>query len=308
MTIASTSRSTVAYIAESTFGTTPATPTFKKLRRTNGNLTTKKTTVVSDEVQVDRNVRDELQVAQDVSGSYDLELSYGTLDDILEGVALSAWSSDVLKNGTTGKSFTFEETVDVGGSNTYSRFPGCYIDQLSLTVSSRALVKGSVSIMGLKETLDTAIISGATYTADNSNVIETGVTVASLSVAGLSPAPKVKSIAVTIKNNLRIRDTVGSLYTEEFGMGQCDVTGTLEAYFESNALYQKVLDHGSGSISFTIGSVTTKKYTFTMPLCRFLDGAKKLGGKNDDVMVSIPFRATYDATSGASITITRAVA
>lgn len=307
MAIASTSRSTVAYVPEVTYGTTPATPTFKKLRRTSGELGTKKTTVVSDEVQIDRNVRAEQQVAQDVSGSFDLELSYGTLDDLLEGVMLSAWSTDVLKNGTTGKSYTFEQTVDVGGSNTYSRFTGCYLDSLSLTVSSRALVKASVAIMGLKETLDTAIITGATYTAPNTNAIETGVNVASLSVDGVSGA-KVKSVSINIKNNLRVRDTVGSLYTEEFGLGQCDVTGTVEAYFESNALYQKVLDHGVGAITFTIGSVTAKKYTVTMPICQFLDGAKKLGGKNDDVVVSIPFRAVYDSSSSASITITRAVA
>ena len=84
--------------------------------------------------------------------------------------------------------------------------------------------------------------------------------------------------------------------------------GTIEAYFESNTLYQSVLDHGGGAVSLTAGGTANKKYTFLLPAVKFLDGAVKLGGKNDDVMVSIPFRAIYDATTAGSIKITRAVA
>lgn len=308
MTIASTARSRVAYIPEVTYGTTPATPAFQELRRTSGNLVTKKGTVVSDEIRLDRNVRDEFMVSQDVNGSYDFELSYGSYDDLLAAVMFGDWSSNVLWNGSTEKSFTFEETVDLGGgSYAYSRFAGVEASTLALNFNSRAAVKGSISLMGQQETTGTAIISGATYTAPNTNKIETAVSVASLAIAGLSPVPKIKSLSLNINNNLRIRDRVGSLYTEQFGMGQADVTGQIEVYFESNAVYDQVLAHGGGALSLTVGAVTAKKYTFNMPNVVFLDGARKIGGKNDDVMASIPFRALYDGSNG-SLSITRAVA
>jgi len=308
MTIASTARSRVAYIPEVTYGTTPATPAFQELRRTSGNLVTKKGTVVSDEIRLDRNVRDEFMVSQDVNGSYDLELSYGSYDDLLAAALFGDWSSNVLWNGSTEKSFTFEETVDLGGGTyAYSRFAGCEVSTLALNFNSRAAVKGSVSLMGKQETTGSAIISGATYTAPNTNKIETAVSVASLSVASLSPVPKIKSLSLNVNNNLRIRDRIGSLYTEQFGMGQSDITGTLEAYFETNALYDAVLAHGGGAISLVVGAVSTKKYQIDLPNVVFLDGAKKLGGKNDDVMVSLPIRALYDGSNG-SMKITRAVA
>ncbi len=309
MTIASASKVRVAYVAETVIGTTPATPTFITLRRTTGNMRTKKTTLVSDEIQADRNVRGEYMVAQDPEGSYGFELSYGSFDDMLAGALFGSWTSNVLKNGTAEQSFTFEETVDTGaGTFAYSRFTGTEVSSMALTLASRSSVKGTMNMMGQQEVLDTAIIAGATYTAPNANAIMTSNQVASLTIAGITPAPKVKNLTLNIANNLRVRDKVGTLYSDSFGQGQCDVTGTLDCYFESNALYQQVLAHGGGALSCTVGQTTLQKYTIALPVLQFLDGARTLAGKNDDVMVSIPFRAIYDGVSGASINITRAVA
>lgn len=310
MTIAAASRSRVAYVAETGgFAVTPTAPSFIDIRRTSGNLATKKTTVVSDEIQLDRNVRDEFMVGQDVSGSYDFELSYGSFDDVIAGVLQGAWTANAISNGSTQQSFTFEEAVDLGGGNlAFSRYLGCELNTMTLTFASRAAVKGTMMLMGKQEALDTAALTGATYALPNTNPIMTSVMVAALAIAGVTPAPKVKQIALTISNNLRIRDRVGSMYSEEFGDGSCDVTGTIDAYFETNALYQAVLAHGGGALTMTVGAVSGSKYTFSLPNIVFLDGARRLGGKNDDVMVSIPFRARFDPTSGASITITRGVA
>lgn len=307
MAIAVASRSRVAYVAETAFGTTPATPAFIEIRRTNGNLRTKKGTQVSDEMHLDRNVRDELQLAQDVTGSYDFELSYGTFDDILAAALQGSWATDVLTNGATEQSFTFEETADLGGGSfAYNRFLGCEVNGLTLNVPARKIVTGTVDIMGQQEAQDVAIIAGATYTAPNTNIIEVANSVASLSVAGLTPTPIVKNLTLNIGNNLRIRERLGSLYADSFGSGQMDITGSMDVYFSSNALYAAVLAHGSGALSFTIGGVTLKKYTISLPVIRFLDGARKVGGKNDDIMVTVPFRAIYDGSK--SISITRAVA
>ncbi|WP_238258576.1 phage tail tube protein, partial [Methylobacterium gnaphalii] len=93
MTIASGSTRRIAYVPETVFGTTPATPSFKTFRATGGGPRTNKTTGTSDEIQADRNVRDEYQLGQDVSGAYNFELAYGNLDDLLEGVLFSTWST-----------------------------------------------------------------------------------------------------------------------------------------------------------------------------------------------------------------------
>ncbi len=305
---ADSSKTRVAFIAESAWGTTPATPTFVTMRRTSGNMRTNKTVVRSDEIQLDRNTRQVLQTGQDAAGSYDFELSYGSLDALLEAALQGAWTTDVLTVGGARKPFTFEETIDLNDSSfSYSRFVGCEVNSLSLNFAARDTVKGSVALMGKSEALATAILSGATYTAPNTNTIETGVNFASLAVHSLSPLPRVKSISLQISNGLRVRDGLGDLYSSQFGSGKCAVTGSIEAYFSSNALYQAVLDHGAGALQFTVGAVTAKKYTFAMPAVRFLDGARVIGGSTSDVMVTIPFEAEGTAAA-PGISITRAVA
>lgn len=307
MPFASGSEVRVAYVAEASWGVTPATPSFKTIRATNGGLRTNKQTGTSEERQADRNVRDEFLLGLGASGNYAAELTYATFDEWFEAALCGTWTADVLKNGTARRSFTVEETLELGATDSFSRFTGATVGGFTLGLTAREKATLGWDWMAKQEMLATAIVAGATYAAPNTNDVMT----ASKSVAALTlstGSAKVRSLQMQVSNNLRERPVVGSVYSEEFGVGRFDVTGTIEAYFESNALYQAVLDHGSGALSFTIGEVTDEKYAFLLPRIRFGDGSRVIGGTNDDVMVSIPFRGLFDPTEACSIKITREVA
>lgn len=306
-TIPASAVTRVARIAEVTWGTTPATPTFKVLRVTDAGIRTNKSTKAVEEIATHRNVMDEVQTFQGASAAYKFALSYGSFDDILSDVLFGTWSTNVLVNGTTRAAATYEEMLQQNGATSFSRLTGGMLDSLDLTIAAQSDIVGGFSVKGKKETLDTAIISGATYTAPNAKqVMSSGVSVGSLAIAGLT-TPKVKSISLSIKNGLRERPVVDSLYTEEFGESLIQVTGTLELYYFSNAHYQMNLDHGGGDLTFMLGQTTNEKYTFDLPAIVFLDGARQIGGVGNDVMISQPFRAKYDGTA-KSMQITRAVA
>jgi hypothetical protein len=308
MAFASGSGVRVAAIAEATFGTTPTTPAFETLRTTNGGLRTNKSTGTSNERQADRNVRDEFELGQDVTGSYDFELTYGTFDTILEALLFSSWSTDVLVNGITPKSLTIEETYELGATDTFRRFTGCMVNTMSLSIGSRAAVTGSFSVMGKQETLATAIVSGATYADPSETPVSTAsANVATLVVGDLNPQPVVRNVQLQVSNNLRTRPAVGTKYSAEFGAGRFDVTGTLEAYFQSNALYAEVLAHGLADLSFVVGNATGDKYQFDIGKLRLGDGNVTAGGTDDDIMVSIPFRGLLN-DDGNTLKITREVA
>lgn len=301
----------VAYIAESVFGTTPTTPVFKVLRTTGGSLRTNKGSVTTNERQIDRNVRDEFMVSKEAGGAYDFELTYGTFDDLLEGLMQSTWSTNVLKNGITTKSFTVEETLELGTTDSYSRFRGAMVDTFSLNVGAQEAVTGNIGFRAVEETLATAIVAGATYTSANTNPVSTASAhVASLSVTtspALSAQPRVRRVTLEVSNNLRVRPEVGSIFSAEFGSGRFELTGTMEAYFESNEIYQKVLDHGSGALSFTVGNTAGSKYTILVPKFYFGDGERAVGGNDDDVIITIPWRGVYDTTEACTLKITRAI-
>lgn len=306
--IASAVRTRVAYIAEVTSGTTPATPAFTTLRVTGAGIQTNKKTTPIREIRSDLNVPDEIESAQSAAAAYSFALSYGTFDDIMAAVLRSSWSSDVVKNGTSRTTFTFEETLNFIGSLGFSRVTYGIVDTFSLDITAEREITGNFNVVGMKEELDTAIIASATYTAVNANpVMSAGNSVAALSVASLT-TPKIRRVMFEVKNGTRIQPVVDSLYPGGFGDDLMDVTGTIEVYFDGNAAYQKVLDHGGGALSITIGNASGSKYTIAFPTIVFLDGKRQVGGTSSDVMVSIPFRAKgSDNSSNPSISITRAV-
>ena len=308
MAFASSSGTRVAYVAESTWGTTPATPTLKTLRVTNRGLRTAKTTAASQERRADRNVPDLMMLGLGAGGGYDIEWSYATLDDLLEGALFSDWSADILKNGITPHSYTFEETLELGTTDSFSRFPGTMVSRIGMSIRAQQVVTGSIELLSQKENLSTAIVSGATYTAANVNPISTAsANVAGLDVGAITPVPRIMSLDLTIDNHLRERPEIGSLFSAEFGSGRCEVTGNMSCYFESNVLYQSVISHDSVGLTFTIGNATLKKYTFRIGTLLFGNGERVPGGNDQDVMVNIPFQAVYNSTDAASIKITRAI-
>lgn len=307
-TPASAAQTRVAYIAEVTAGTTPSSPAFQVLRATGAGIRTNKSTEAVRELAADENVRDEIQVGQRGSAAYNFALSYGTLDDIIAAALRGTWATNVVVNGVTEQSFTFEETLDLNGSKSYSRLTYAVVDTFALDVSAQKGITGSFALIGQKETLATSILSSATYVAANTKQpMAAGVSVASLSVASLS-APKVNKLTLNIARGVYANEVIDNLYPDSFGRGLCDVTGSLDLYFVANAHYQAVLDHGGGALSFNLGQTTNEKYTFSLPSIVFLDGVRQIGGANGAVMVSIPFRAKYNAGIGGSIQITRAVA
>lgn len=305
MPFASGSGTRIAFVPEATFGTTPAMPVFQIARFTGAGFRTNKTTGTSDEIRADRNVPDEFLLGKDAAGDYDFELSYGTFDGLLEGLMFSTWSADVLKNGIAPKYFTFEETLELGATDSFSRFTGCMVNTMRLEIAARQAVTGSFGILGKRETLATAIVAGATYTAaTNTPVLTASAHVSTLTVAGSSYS--VRRVSLEVNNNLRTRPVVGDEYSVEFGHGRFDVSGTIEVYFESNALYQSVLDHGGGSIVVEIGAATGEKYMIRVPNAKFGNGERSARRNDSDVMLNIPFRGLYHTGNACTMDITRA--
>lgn len=309
MAFASGSGVRVAYVPELVFGTTPVTPAFKPLRVTSGGLRTNKSTGTSNERRPDRNVADEFELGQDVTGTLDFEMTYGSMDDMIADILFSEWDNDVIKNGVTPKFFTLEETIPVGAVEYYSRFSGCMANTMSLNIAAREEVKGQIGFMGTMETPSDAALVDATYTDPSTTPIMTAsANVANFAVTGLTNMPPVRSLTLELNNNLRARPSVGTKYSAEFGAGRFDLTGTLNAYFANNALYERVLAHGGGAISFVMGNAAGEKYRVTLPKIIFGDGERAIGGSNDDVMINLPFRAVFDPTEACTLKIERAVA
>jgi hypothetical protein len=102
MAFAQGSRSSLSYIVESTFGTTPA-GNFTNLPFSTHSLNLTKDRVAGNDIQADRMPRVDRHGNRQVGGDIAVDLRKGDYDAFLESAMLSAWSTDVLKVGSNTK-------------------------------------------------------------------------------------------------------------------------------------------------------------------------------------------------------------
>jgi hypothetical protein len=308
MAITDASQTRLAYIVETTEGVTPATPVFKNLRYTSESLTRTAEKIVSEEIRADRNVSDLIAVGRMASGNIQAELSDGTFEDLLEGLMMGTWATDVLKNGSTRKSFTFEKTFEIGANDAYIRYIGCLINTLEMNISAKEIVKTNFGVMGRGGSSGSSIISGATYTAAGTDsVFNASAHVGELTVSGMSPTPVIRALTLNINNNLREQPKVGALDLAGVGLGRFEVTGSMEVYFEDLAIYNAIHNNDTLGLKVTIGPSAGTRYTIEIPSLKIMDGEPVAGGNNQDVMLPIQFRGIYNSGQACTLKITRNV-
>lgn len=307
MTVADGSQVRLADVSEATIGTTPATPTFQVMRYVSSDIRIVKQTDIPDEIRADRNVASIVDVGRMVQGTINTFMSYGTYDTWLARLLCSTWSSDVLKNGITHSAATLEKTFEQGATDSYIRYQACRWNTLDLRLQARQSVSANWGIMGIRSpTPTTAIISGATYTAATTTpVFNAGLNVSAMSFTGISNAPKIQAMTLNMRNNIYANDVVGSYEPYSHGLGRFEVTGSLTTYFENLDTYNAILDHDDVALSTTLLDELGNSYVIELPKIKLLDGGPVVAGNGRAVLLEVPYQAYYDASSTASITITR---
>lgn len=135
----------LSYIAETTFGTTPA-GTYNAIRHTSCSLALTKDGFQSNELRNDRQISDFRHGVLRVGGDIGIEFSYAEFDDLLEAALFGTWTSHVLKAGVTPRSFTMRRRfadILLDGF-----FTGCMVNSFSLSIPANAMVTGSFGLVG----------------------------------------------------------------------------------------------------------------------------------------------------------------
>lgn len=300
----------VAVIAESTFGTTPASPTFALMRVMEGSgMHGTKATEIIRQLSAHGNPVDLVQLGQDAIGSYQMVPVYGGAFEtvLLNAIKQSTFTTNVAWNGRyTGGSMTFEEKV-TGTSANYFRYTGVEVEQLDLDATVRQVLKATANVQAQDLTVTTTAITTSTYTAVGTGEVFTGLTVSSIAMLGLTTVPSIRSLKMSVKHALTPIYSLGNTYrTTASALDLIDLTGSIETIFEDKTAHDLFLNHSSGALTMTIGSTTNNKYTINMPKVYFQEGEISQAGTGP-IIATFGFTAVYDGTNG-SISITKAVA
>lgn len=115
MTVATGSQSDLGYIAESSYGVVPNTPSMKRIRHVKSSLGVQKETYTSDEKRSDRMTADVRHGIVKVSGDIETELSVSSFDDFIEALMGGTWV-----NGISKTESNYTELSAVASTKTFS--------------------------------------------------------------------------------------------------------------------------------------------------------------------------------------------
>jgi len=301
--------STMHFVAETVAGTTPATPAFKTIRMTGETLVANFEALVSNELNSNSDVNEVRKSALSTSGDISFELHADpNLEDLIAAAMRGTWSSDVLKASNLKPSFTLERILD-GDTDAYFRFAGSHFNSFSLSIEPEEIITGSMGVTGMAHTTATSAIAGSGYAAAETPANAppmVGIDVSAAAVSGVTGVD-FSSLTIELDNNNRIQRKLASAggQARGIGYGRRAITGSIVSYFETLDHYNQFMNDDAPAITATI-SDGTNNYAITLPRVKFTGGEVPTPGIDQDIMLTLQYQATYDASSSTSMQISRA--
>jgi Phage tail tube protein len=301
------SRAGLSYVVESTFGTTPGSPSLIQLPYTTQSLNLTKERVTGTDIQPDRMLRVDRHGNRSAAGDIVADLRKADYDPFLESAFFNTFSTNVLKVGTTPKFFSIEDAAtDI---TQFRLFTGMSVSSLAVSIRPNQMVTGTFSMIGKNMTISGTSVD-ATKTAPSGNApfdaysgaLEIGDTGGALSAAAI-----VTGIDFTINNALAPTFVVGSSTTPQLEYGMATVEGTITAYFEDAALINRFLNETETALEVSVDDPTgSSDYTFLFPRVK-INGADVPVDNPTSRIITLPFVALYDTTEATNIKLTRSV-
>jgi len=296
------SRSSLSFIAESVFGTTPNTPTFAYLPINSHSLDLTKDRVEGNEIQADRMPRVDRHGNVQAGGSIEVDLRKGDYDELFESAFFSAYATNVLKIGTTPKYFTMEDAAQ--DIDQFRIFNGLAASSMNVSIAPNQMVTATFDMVG--KSMTQAQATGSTGGDPTASSVNAPFDSYSGTIKdGGSAIAIVTSIDFSVTNSLAPTFVVGSDSAQSLEYGRAVVEGTMTVYYEDETLINKFLNETESSIEVSVDDPTgTNAYTFLFPRVKYNGAAVPLQNPQSR-LITLPFVSLYDATAGTNLQLTR---
>jgi len=307
MAFAQGSRSSLSYIVESTFGTTPA-GNFTNLPFNTHSLNLTRDRVAGNEIQADRMTRVDRHGNTQVGGDIVVDLRDGDFDTFLESAMLNTWDTspssapDVLKVGTTPKFFSIEDyAADIDQARL---FTGCTVSSMAISMAPNQMVTTTFGIVG--SDMSISAIEKTQNPASSAQPFDAySGDLAIGNVGSSSSAAIITAIDFTLDNSFSPTFVIGSSSAPSLEYGMAQVEGTFTAYFEDDALINRFLNEVESELVITVNDPSAaNEYEFMFPRIKVNSADVGVDGPLSR-LITMSFVGLYDSTEGTNFKISR---
>lgn len=293
---ATSAESKLYYVAETTPGTTPASPTTTVLPFVKAELSLNQAIYDDNTVYGDRMEHYAIPGMRKVTGTISGDLSHTNFNALFQTLMFGAASSKVFKTGLLLNTITIEQYFsDISQGKV---FTGCFVDKIQFKITPSGLATFDATIAGFNMTTETSPLSASPTAA----ATETPFAACTATMQeGGSVIAYVSSIDVSVDNAATAQDVVGSNVPAFYTPGLSKVTGTLNVWLQDSTLLAKFLNGTPTSIQCQL-SDGTNTWTINMPNVIY-SGEKMSVSGSAAINLSLPFKALKDPTSGSNVII-----
>lgn len=293
------------FIPEASSGVTPSNPALKVFRATKSGLDINITALQSAEIRNDAEVADFRLGTRHVAGTASAELSYGTFDELIEGALRGTWTVNVVKGGVRRQSFTFVDYNEDVPDLPYTIYRGCEVNSMTINVSAAGMTTIEFGLIGRTMEQVATLPAGWTIAPRTKTSPMDGFS-GTLSANG-DTLDVITEMSITIENGMEPRFVVGSKFSIKPGSKRRNVTGSMTAYFEDNALRLAYLNELEQNIQLSVSDgAAGNTYEFKFPRVKLTEAPHPVEGEGD-IMQNLNYRALLDDTTAMSVQITRKV-
>ena len=292
------SRSSLSFVTEATFGTTPA-GSFANLPFSTHSLNLTKDILAGTDIQADRMPRVNRQGNRQVGGDIVVDLRDGDYDLLLESAMLGAFATNVLKVGVAPKFFSIEDfAADIDQARL---FTGMSVSTMAISLAPNQMVTTTFGMVGKDMTMSATektqtAASGAQPFDAYSGDISIG------NVGSPSAVAIVTALDFTLNNSYAPTFVIGDDSAPSLEYGRAEVEGTMTAYFENAALIDRFLNETETAIQVSVDDPTgANSYTFDFPRVKINSADVGVDGPTSR-MVTMSFVALYDGSVGGLAT------
>jgi hypothetical protein len=304
-----TTGSTVAAATDISFNKTAGTPNTYALESVSTDFTAQ-SWVVGQWIKVTGFSPAGTFYAQIVSIAAHTMTIYPTADivDDAAGDSVTIAPINYVRNGTTRKSFTIQKAFTDLGTPVYYNFLGMVVDSIMFTIETKSIMKMEFGFVGKSGSMTTTQFSSATTPAANTNGVMSSVGNVSAIVFDGDPGASTyyfNKLEVEINNNVRGQDAVGTLGYIGIVPGRMEVTGSIELYFDSNALFTKFQNATAFALSIMVADSAGQRYILTIPRAKYTSMEIVAGGLDEDIFVSAEFEGIKNTAGTYQVQISR---
>lgn len=296
------SRSSLSFVTEVTFGTTPA-GSFTNLPFTTHSLNLTKDRVAGNDIQADRMPRVDRHGNRQVAGDIVVDLRDGVYDAFLESAMLNTWATNVLKVGVTPKFLSIEDyAADIDQARL---FTGMTVSTMGISLAPNQMVTTTFGMVG-KDMTVSATQKTQTAAANNAPFDAYSGDIAIGNVGSSSAVAIVTGLDFTLNNSFAPTFVIGDSSAPSLEYGRAEVEGTITAYFEDTALINRFLNETETELEVSVNDPTgTNAYTFLFPRIKINSADVPVDGPTSRI-INMSFVALFDATEASNLVITRA--